>query len=110
MNRTVRYAAGLMIAAGASLAIAGPATAAPSNDPFGSRDRGSDFSSSRSYFDATQIQKSINTNVNTQVVLNNIGNVQIGRNNYNGGGTAFALNETYQGGRLDGGNFRQRNR
>ncbi|HWS34526.1 MAG TPA: hypothetical protein VN408_17525, partial [Actinoplanes sp.] len=62
MNRTIRYTAGLMIAAGVSVAIAGPATAAPDRP----RNDNAGFSSFQSPFNQFR-----NNPVRTNPVRNN---------------------------------------
>jgi hypothetical protein len=89
MRRTILYTTGLMVAAGASLALAAPASASPACwgcSPYN-----------------TNLQSLTQTAVTNQTVLNNIGNPQIGVSlfgggvsNFNGGGTAVAAASTYQ--------------
>jgi hypothetical protein len=85
MRRTILYTTGLMIAAGASLALAGPASAAPAP----SHPNYTNILSPN-----TNLQYLGQTSVTTQTVLNNIGNTTIGGSNY--GGSASAVSYTGQ--------------
>ncbi|GAA1636343.1 hypothetical protein [Actinoplanes couchii] len=106
MRNTVRYTAGLMVAAGAVLAFSTPAMAAD-NGRERNRGGGDRFSLSSIDADYYQSNRASNSNWNNQTVLNNIGNTQYGKNNYNGGGTAFAINSTDQYNDVRGGDFEQ---
>jgi hypothetical protein len=122
MRRTLLYTAGLTIAAGASLALAGPASAAPQAPAstaaakFCCHGQGSGFSQGRGFGQGSRFNQpsrvparqfsprglgglggSLGTiTVINQIVLNDIGNTQIGNGNYNGGGTASATSFTSQ--------------
>jgi len=137
MRRTLLYTAGLTIAAGASLALAGPASAAPQvpasnavakfcchGQGSGSGERrgfsqGSRFGQSSGFGQGSRFNQGSGFNqasrfptrqsgprglggslgtitVINQIVLNDIGNTQIGNSNYNGGNTASATSFTSQ--------------
>ncbi|HEY0002133.1 MAG TPA: hypothetical protein VGB74_16900 [Actinoplanes sp.] len=101
MRRTVLYTAGLLFAAGTTLALAGPASAAPAADTK-SKCCGS-TSSSTPKFTGYSSQWLGQASVTNQTVLNNVGNPQIGLGNYNGGGSASATSYTSQIGGIFGG-------
>lgn len=94
MRRTVKFAAGLLLAAGASIALSSPASAAPA--PSGPPSVPSNPASSYQYH-------GLSTNWTNQTTLNNFGNPQVGLFNYNGGGVAVSSNATGQYGGLFGG-------
>jgi hypothetical protein len=81
MKRALMYTGGLMFAAAASLALAGPASAAPK-------------APAPSWFNIPNYQYLGQSAVTTQTTLNNIGNPQIGFGNYNGGGSANSVSST----------------
>jgi hypothetical protein len=81
MRRTLLYTGGLLFAAATSLALAGPASAAPQ-------------APAPSWFPSPNYQYLGQTAVTSQTTLNNIGNPQIGFGNYNGGGSANSISYT----------------
>ena len=99
MRRTVLYTAGLMFAAGASLALAGPASAAPAAATTCCSFSGFAAPNHPSYSSNQWLNQTSTTN---QQVLNNVGNSQYGLLNINGGGTASATSTTNQVGRILG--------
>ncbi|GAA2698602.1 MULTISPECIES: hypothetical protein [Actinoplanes] len=117
MRRTVLYPAGLMIAAGASLALAGPASAAPSASARnccsyshqGPSNQGRSFAPYRQSQQfaprggGLNLQNLVQISVTNQIVLNNVGNTQIGAGNYNGGGSVNLSSFTSQFGGIFGG-------
>ena len=87
MRRSVRYTAGLLIAAGASLAFAGPASAATTGGV-------PNWYAPVTYNAPAQFLGQ--AAFSGQQVANNFGNGQFGTSNWNTGGTAVASNGTGQ--------------
>ncbi|HEX9999293.1 MAG TPA: hypothetical protein VGB74_02470 [Actinoplanes sp.] len=165
MRRTVLYTAGLIFAAGTSLGLAGPASAAPAapaaadtkscchgssgHSPHRQQNFGSNHHQQRDFAPHRQQQRNFGQHgqqqrnfgpqqrrstpqqhsipqrqgqgqgstprnnlsylglsqisIVNQIVLNNVGNPQIGLGNYNGGGSASATSATSQVSGLSGG-------
>ena len=92
MRRTILYTAGLMIAAGASLALAGPASAAPKNPT-------PHWGGYNSYSHSAPVVVIGQSAWRSPTVLvNNVGNWQGDLCDYNRGGSASGFAWTYGGG------------
>ncbi|MCU7722976.1 hypothetical protein ODJ79_04545 [Actinoplanes sp. KI2] len=96
MRRTVLYSAGLLVAAGASLALAGPASAAPSV-------AGPCCNAGSAYGGFSSVPYPMQINVSNQIALSNIGVTQLGSGNSLGGGSLYLTNhQTNLGGPYGG--------
>jgi hypothetical protein len=98
MRRTLLFTAGLMMAAGASLALAGPASAAPSATAGCCYNPGNSTYNTSFLSPNTNVQLANLSSVTTQTNLANVGSpvTSVFGNAVGGGGTAYSNSWTTQ--------------